>query len=99
MSKIGQYNLELQEQANEYGFDTTQEALDNDFKVAYGDHTAYLYRDDGQADAHEAWLKEKAEVIGDLNNMLIGLSAAGKSDTTEFGIIQHAIKFINNGEM
>lgn len=35
MSKIGALNLELQEQANELGYSTTQEALDNGLKVQY----------------------------------------------------------------
>ena len=33
MSRIGIYNLELQEQANEYGFETTQEALQGGFTI------------------------------------------------------------------
>ena len=35
MSKMGALNLELQEQANEMGYSTTQEALDNGLKVQY----------------------------------------------------------------
>ena len=35
MSKIGALNLELQEQANELGYSTTQEALDNGLQVQY----------------------------------------------------------------
>lgn len=100
MSKIGQYNLELTEKVNELGYDTVEEAIadgwdSNEFYASYHEEV----RDAEQDKAHEAWLREKAEVIGDLNNMLAGLAAAGKSDTTEFGIIQHAIKFINEGEM
>lgn len=33
MSKIGAVVLELQEQANEFGFETIQEATDNGFEV------------------------------------------------------------------
>lgn len=33
VSKMGNYNLELQEQADKLGFSTTMEALDNGFKV------------------------------------------------------------------
>lgn len=33
MSKIGQVNLDLQEQAEELGFETVQEALDNGYRV------------------------------------------------------------------
>lgn len=35
MSKMGALNLELQEQANEMGYSTTQEALDNGLQVQY----------------------------------------------------------------
>lgn len=35
MSKLGRVNLELQEQANELGFSTVQEALDNGYEVDY----------------------------------------------------------------
>lgn len=35
MSKMGALNLELQEQANELGYSTTQEALDNGLEVQY----------------------------------------------------------------
>lgn len=35
MSKMGALNLELQEQANELGYSTTQEALDNGLQVQY----------------------------------------------------------------
>lgn len=89
----------LEEQASEYGYGSLQEALDNGMKVAYGEHTAYLYREDGQAEAHREWLKEKIVVLGDLRNLLTGMSVAGKSDTTEFGIIKRTIEFIQKGEM
>lgn len=43
MSKMGALNLELQEQANELGYSTTQEALDNGLQVQYNeDGTATL---------------------------------------------------------
>lgn len=35
MSKMSQLNLELQEQAEELGFETVQEALDNGYEVDY----------------------------------------------------------------
>lgn len=98
MSRMSQVHAELEEQANEYGFDSLQEALDSGLKVAYGDYTAYLYKDDGQADAHEAWLKEKKALVGDLRNLLIGMHASGRSDSTDYAIIEHALEFIVKGE-
>lgn len=97
MSKIGNYNLELQEQANELGFENLQEAIENGYTIDFAEQKL-VSLDELQNIAHEEWLKEKQVVLGDLNNMLIGLSTAGKSDSTEYGIIQHAIKFINEGE-
>lgn len=98
MSKMSQIHASLEEQAAEYGYDSLIEALGDGIKVAYGKHTAYLYREDGQAEAHKEWLKEKAIILGDLNNMLVGMSAAGKSDTIGFDIIKRTIEFIQRGE-
>lgn len=98
MSKMSQIHANLEEQAAEYGYDSLVEALGDGIKVAYGKHTAYLYREDGQAEAHKEWLKKKAIVLGDLRNLLTAMSFAGKSDTTEFGIVQRAIEFIEGGE-
>lgn len=48
MSKLGNINLELQDQANELGFETVQEALDHGFKIQ---PTARLEFDEDNADA------------------------------------------------
>lgn len=66
MSKIGNYYLELTEQANELGFDTVEEAFDAGYEV----HMGKLQLKDEQTKAHEAWLKEREEVISGLKRML-----------------------------
>lgn len=100
MSKISQLHAELEEQAVEYGFDSLQEALDTgEYEVVYGPYRAYLDKKDGQAEAHEAWLEEKKVLVGDLRNLLIGMHASGRSDSTDYAIIEHALEFIAKGEM
>lgn len=71
MSKIGRLNLELMEQAEELGFSTTQEALDNGYHVVEHlvEGTAALERinvDDEYQKAHEAWLVEKNKILNEL---------------------------------
>ena len=87
MSKIGNYYLELQEQANELGFDTVEEA----FAAGYEAYMGKLQLKDEQTKAHEAWLKEKEIVLGDLKNLLI-------CKAFDFDIIKHAIEFLEKGE-
>ena len=76
MSKIGNMNLELQEQAEELGFETVQEALDNGYEVDYFKdspdkddldyHPELVFK--GQEQAHKAWLEEKEYTIAGLKN-------------------------------
>lgn len=83
MSKIGRFNMQLQEQAEELGFETVQEALDNGYEVDYfwnssdaedfGTHPelVYLGKDaKSLEEAHKAWLKEKEEVLKELHSLL-----------------------------
>lgn len=65
MSRMGNYNLQLQEQAEELGFSTTQEALDRGYHVVEDLVTNYatLKKLDEEELAHEAWLKEKENVL------------------------------------
>lgn len=85
MSKIGRVNLELQEQANELGFSTVQEALDNGYEVIQRTMGAprdldeidrepevwyELQKKDELEEAHKAWLKEKEEVLKGLESLL-----------------------------
>lgn len=132
MSKIGRVNLELQEQANELGFSTVQEALDNGYEVDYfwnspdaedfGTHPELVYLgkeptkcehelvqiDDGGflEEAHKAWLKEKEEVLKELESLL----TFNKDDAhTPYEVsymleksldkVKHAIDFIEKGEV
>lgn len=110
MSKIGNLNLELQEQANELGYDTVQEALDNGYEVIQRTMGAprdldevdrepeawyELQKKDELKEAHEAWLKEREEVLE-------GLDIVVHSDAVPFEhkeIVKDAIEFIKRGEV
>lgn len=59
MSKIGNYALEIQEQANELGFGTIQQALDAGYEVIEDT----LVKVDEETKAHQAWLKEKEDLL------------------------------------
>lgn len=95
MSKVGKYFLDLQDQAQELGFDTVEEAFGKGYEVIKG---KLVKTKDEQTEAHEAWLKRKDVVVGDLRNLLLIMHAAGKSDTTEYNIISNALTFILDGE-
>ena len=85
MSKIGSYNLMLQEQANELGFETTHQALDAGC-VIEGDCDQPRLVEPLEL-AHRAWEKEKKEVMGDLMNLMI-------HSVYDHDIIERAYKFI-----
>ena len=99
MSKMSTLNLELQEQANELGFSTVQEALDNGYEIDYENETLK----DSQTAAHEAWLKEK--VLKELHSLL-QFNKDGANTNYELAYmleksldkIKHAIEFIEKGE-
>lgn len=95
MSKSGNYYLELQEQANELGFESVQEAFDNGYEVV---GEKLVEKKDEQTQAHEAWLEEKKRVLGGLMSLYLGYSSAGKSDSTEASIVLGAMDFINKGD-
>lgn len=88
MSKIGAYNLELQEQANELGFSTVQEALDNNYEVVDGQLVKNVLAE--MEMAHKAWEKEKEEVRIGLAMVSDNLPTGGEAQQA----IERAIKFI-----
>lgn len=67
MSKISSYNLEIQEQANELGFETTQQALDAGCVVEGDcDHPVLV---EPLVAAHRAWEKEKEDALDAINHL------------------------------
>ena len=101
MSKIGRVNLELQEQANELGYDTVQEAIADGWEA--NEIAATLTKKDELEEAHEAWLKEKEEVLESLDEIATYFESMGYPDNyvpTKHGkTIRHAIEFIKKGEV
>lgn len=91
MSKIGNYNLELQKWANDLGFSTVQEALDNGYEVLEN----ALIKIDGQTEAHKAWLKERDGILVDLAMLSDNLPHGGEAQAA----VERAIEFIKKGEV
>lgn len=97
MSKIGNYNLILQEQAEELGFSTTQEALDSGYVVVEKQNkepylTRLLDTEEELEKAHRAWLKEKESVLADLRLLLDEAIPIGDQDT--ISAMERAIDFV-----
>lgn len=96
MSKIGRVNLELQEQANELGYDTVQEAIADGWEA--NEIAATLTKKDELEEAHEAWLKEKKKVLGyirDIQDMLEDVY----QDENLYKKAAEVAKFIERGEV
>lgn len=73
MSKMSNIHLELTEQANELGFESIEEAKANGYVIRYSGQEAFLVPniDKELEKAHEAWLKERDEVLGGLVNLMV----------------------------
>lgn len=89
--------VQLQECAEELGFSTITEAIDAGYHevqdLVAGTFT--LEKIDEQEKAHEAWLKERDEVLKGLNELWVGAVQGGY----EQNILGRAIEFIEKGEM
>ena len=97
MSKIGEINFGLQEQAEELGFESVQEALDNGyFAILEKDGESRLIpKDEWELKiAHEAWCARR-DVIVDKLEMLINDTPYKVYEDT----LREAIEFIKEGEV
>ncbi len=94
MSKMSQLHADLTEQAYGLGFESIEDAERNGYEVDYVN--AKLYKPDEQEQAHEAWLEEKRQVL----NELVDVINDGELDWGEIvRKVEHAIEFIEKGEM
>ena len=94
MSKMSMMHAELMEQCARLGFQDLGEAEQAGYSVDW--HNAKLIKvEDEQDKAHEAWLKERDEVLGGLNEMWVGAVHGGY----EQKILERAIDFIKKGEV
>lgn len=97
MSNIGKINLDLQEQANELGFSTVQEAIDNGYAVIYDkDNEAKLMKEEDwqHLQAHNEWLIERETILNELRMLAdVHLPNAVRN------VIGETINFIEKGEV
>lgn len=86
--------IQLQECAEELGFSTIAEALDNGYNEVQDlvNNTFRLEKVDEQEKAHEAWLKEKESVLADLRLLLNEAIPLGDQDTIK--AMERAIDFV-----
>lgn len=91
MSKISQLHAELSSQAYDLGFNSLEDALAMGYEVDYENSKLV----DGREQAHEAWLKEKEDILDDLNH----LKNIYKEVKPDEDIIERTINFIKKGEM
>ena len=99
MSKMSQLHAELEEQANELGFENLHEALANGYEVDYEERKLVnpyvLDLDKEQEKAHETWVKEKEKVLEDLDYLLRGYPYPIEDAEK----VANAIDFIKKGEV
>lgn len=93
MSKMSQLHMELSEKAYELGFQSIEDAQAHGYDIDYENRTLV----DGRELAHEEWLKERDEVIKDLDHIALGYAEAGFDDHAEK--LYKAINFIKKGEI
>lgn len=97
MSKIGRENFGLQEQAEELGFESVQEALDNDyFAILEKDGKSRLIpkMEWEMKKAHEEWLAKKKIVVDKLIMLMHDTQYQAYKD-----VIKETIDFIEGGEV
>lgn len=96
MSKIGELNLVLQEQANELGFSTVQQARDAGYKVIFTGGSAKLALDLSEEieAAHEQYENRKQLIISKLEMLISDTPYKVYKDT-----LREAIDFIKEKEV
>ena len=92
MSKMSMMHAELMEQCARLGFQDLGEAEQAGYGVDW-QNAKLIKVEDEQEKAHEAWLKERDEVLGGLNEMCAGAVQGGY----EQKILERAIEFIRKG--
>lgn len=100
MSKIGQVNFDLQEQAEALGFESVQEALDNGYRAFMNiDGTNKLVKADddilaAMEEAHKGYLHRKQIIINNLEMLLADAPYKVYKDA-----LQDAINFLKEKEV
>lgn len=91
MSKMSQLHVTLNEQAYRLGYSSVENAMADGYVVDYENETLV----DGREQAHNAWLKERKEVLDDLKH----LKNIYKEVKPDEDIIGRTIDFIKKGEI
>lgn len=102
MSKMSQLHAELTEQAIELGFESLEEAEANGYEVDYEERelvNPYVLCNKAHEEAHEAWLKERDELLERLEKKQDKLKRMLCDDTGLYELITDAINFIKKGEI
>lgn len=102
MSKMSQLHAELSEQAIELGFESLEEALANGYEVDYDEKelvNPYVLSDKAHEEAHEAWAKERDELLERLEKKQDKLKRMLCDDTGLYELITDTINFIKKGEI
>lgn len=99
MSKIGQVNLDLQEQAEELGFESVQEALDNGYTAAIKRNGSYELLPpfdpfEEMDEAHNDYENRKKIIIDKLEMLISDTQYQVYEDT-----LKEAIDFIKEKEI
>lgn len=103
MSKMSQLHAELEQQAYEYGYESLDAAFKDGCTVTVGgglvpsEETLRHIAAEEQQKAHEAWLKERGEVIKGLQSTWFYLTNLGEKEDADN--VSRAMKFIEEGEM
>lgn len=96
MSKMSQLHAELSEHASELGFESIEEAEQAGYAIDYNRSKLV----DGRELAHEAWLKERNEVLESIDNAIYhNRKLNGDKATYEQIVLQRAKDFIKEGEI
>lgn len=103
MSKMAQLHAELEEQANEYGYENLDAALRDGCTVTVSgglvpsEETLRHIAAEEHQKAHDAWLRERGEVIKGLQTTWFYLNSLGEKEDADN--VSRAMKFIEEGEM
>lgn len=96
MSRMSQLHAELSQQAYELGFESIEDAEAHGYTVNYAKQKLV----DPQESAHEAWLKERDEVLESIDNAIYhNRSLNNNKGTYEQIVLQKAKEFIKKGVM
>ena len=98
MSKISQLHAELSQQASDLGFRSIEEAETHGYTVKYSGDEAFLVPDIDKAHKgiHEAWLKERDEVLSIIESVKEDIIELNNGDNKHVAIeeLNRVIDFV-----